>query len=391
MRRSRTIEAGPGARGHGRRAGAIVGSLLAVAGLAVALLAAIAWRSSDLILGPDRPPTLREQRVLATGPGTVRLSRDAESLEPGVWALQWEGGFGRVGPVLAADGASVTREFEALAGTPPAGGWASLRGVSRSADPRTMLGLAYENVTFDGPLGRYPAWFVPGRDSTWAVLVHGRGTDRAECLRTLGVLAPRGLPALLVTYRNDAGAPRTRDGRYRLGLTEWEDLEAAVRYALAHGARGVLVCGYSMGGHVAMQFLRRSSLAPQVRGVVLESPVLDWSATFAWRARTLGAPAIATPLGKLAATARAGLDWNQLDLVTNATRPPAPVLLFHCLGDRFSPESESEAYARALPLDVTLVRVPGGNHVEAWNHDPARYTLDLNRWLDARRIGEATP
>ena len=75
-----------------------------------------------------------------------------------------------------------------------------------------MLGLAFEEVTFDGPLGSYPAWFVPGSDSTWVLYVHGRATDRPECLRTLSVLAARGLPGFLVTYRNDVGAPRSPVG-----------------------------------------------------------------------------------------------------------------------------------------------------------------------------------
>ena len=370
-----------------RRRRALLAVIVAVPSLAAAILAGIAWRYSDMILRLERPPTLREQRLLAAEPGRVRLSRDPESLQPGSWALEWEGGFGRVGPVLAVDTNGVSREFRPVVGEPPVGGWASLRGVSRSADPLSMLGLSYETVTFDGPLGRYPAWFVPGRDSTWVVYVHGRATNRAEGLRTLGVLAARGLPGLLVTYRNDLGAPASPDGYYHLGLTEWEDLEAAVRYALAHGARDLVLSGYSMGGQIVMQFMSRSPLAAQVRGVVLESPVLDWNATLAYRARVLQVPALGTWLGKRAATARAGLDWDQLDRVAHVGRVAAPILLFHCLPDDRSPESVSEAFARALPGQTTLVRVQGGNHVEAWNADPARYSATVNQWFTARGIG----
>jgi uncharacterized protein len=360
----------------------------AAAGLSLAaILVATAWRYSDLILLPDRPPTLREQRVLAAGADRVRLSRDRESLQAGSWALEWEGGFGGVGSVLAADASGVTRVFRPLVGQPPAGGWASLRGVSRSADPLNLLGLSYETVAFHGPLGRYPAWFVPGTDSTWVIYVHGRGTNRAEGLRTLGVLAARGLPGLLATYRNDSGAPTAPDGYYHLGLTEWEDVEAAVRYALDHGARNVVLSGYSMGGQLAMQFMSRSRLAPRVRALVLESPVLDWNATLGQRARVMGVPAFGTWLGKRAATARAGIDWGQLDQVAHAGRVAAPTLIFHGLGDDRSPLSVSEAFAQALPEQVTLVRVRGGNHVEAWNADPARYSAALNQWFAARGIG----
>jgi uncharacterized protein len=363
---------------------------LAVSAAAAAVLGGAAWHYSDMILGPDRPPTLREQRVLAAGPGRVRLTRDRESLQAGSWALEWEGGFGRVGPVLAADAESVVRQFSPVVGEPAVGDWASLRGVSRSADPLSMLGLSFEAVAFDGPLGRYPAWFVPGPDSTWVVYVHGRGANRAEGLRTLGVLAARGLPGLLMTYRNDPGAPVSPDGRYHLGSTEWEDLEAAVRFALAHGARDVVLSGYSMGGQIAMQFMSRSRLATHVRAVVMESPVLDWNATLRYRAGGLGVPAFGTWLGKRAAAARAGLDWGQLDRVAHHEHLTAPVLLFHGVNDDRSHVSVSEAFARALPVQTTLVRVQGGNHVEAWNADPARYSATVNAWFGARGIGRDT-
>lgn len=381
----------PRPRTSSRARRALFGVALAALASAAAILVAMAWRYSDMILMPERPPTLREQRVLAVEPGRVRLSRDRESLQAGTWALEWEGGFGRIGPVLAADDTAVVREFRLVVGEPPAGGWASLRGVSRSADPLSLHGLSYEIATFDGPLGRYPAWFVPGPDSTWVVYVHGRGANRADGLRTLGVLAARGLPGLLITYRNDTGAPASPDGYYHLGLTEWQDLEAAVRYALGHGARDVVLCGFSFGGQIAMQFLARSPLAAHVRAVLLESPVLDWNATLDHRAMILGAPAFGIWLGKRAATARAGLDWDQLDRVTHTGHLAAPILLFHCVKDDRTPEAVSKSFALALPKLITLVRVEGGNHVEAWNADPARYSATVNQWFTARGIGGDAP
>jgi hypothetical protein len=313
------------------------------------------------------------------------LSRDRESLQPGTWALQWEDGFGWVDRVMASDRTSVEREFRPLIGTPPPGGWASLRGVSRSADPRSLLGLPFVTLSVPGPLGDNPAWFVPGHDTTWVIYVHGRAANRAEGLRTLGALCERGMPGLLVSYRNDPGAPRSPDGRSHLGLTEWEDLESAVGYALAHGAREVVIAGYSMGGQIALQFLARSRFAARVRGLVLESPTLDWRAVLAQRARMLHVAGPATWIGEQAATLRAGIDWGQLDRVRHAEGITVPILLFHCVHDRYAPAERSAAFARALPAQVTLVLVAGGNHVDAWNVDPAAYAARLNAWFD--RLG----
>jgi pimeloyl-ACP methyl ester carboxylesterase len=357
--------------------------LLAIALIVVGPL----WHYSELIVGPRTPSSLHEQQVFAAEADRVRLSRDRESLQPGVWALQWEDGFGRIGRVLASNDTSVVREFEPVIGQPPAGGWASLRGISRSANPLTLLGLPYQAIALDGPLGTYPAWFVPASDSTWVIYVHGIGANRAEGLRTLSVLSRRGLPGLMVTYRNDLDAPRSPDGLYHLGLTEWRDVEAAARYALSHGARRLVLASYSMGGHISLQFMRRSPLAARVAGVILEAPVLDWSATLAHRSRALRVPAIATWCAKQIAAMRAGLDWGQLDIADHHDGITAPILLFHGVHDEFVPEAVSEAFARDLPDQVTLVRIEGGNHVEAWNADPAFYAAKLNQWCESRHIG----
>jgi hypothetical protein len=356
--------------------------------LAIALIVAgPLWHYSELIVGPRTPSSFHEQQIFAAAADRVRLSRDRESLQPGVWALQWEDGFGRIGRVLASNDTSVVREFEPVIGQPPAGGWASLRGISRSANPLILLGLPYQAIALDGPLGTYPAWFVPGSDSTWVIYVHGIGANRAEGLRTLSVLSRRGLPGLMVTYRNDLDAPRSPDGLYHLGLTEWLDIEAAARYALSHGARRLVLASYSMGGQISLQFMRRSPLAARVDGVILEAPVLDWSATLAHRSRALRVPAIATWCAKQIAAMRAGLDWGQLDIADHHDGITAPILLFHGVHDEFVPEAVSEAFARDLPDQVTLVRIEGGNHVEAWNADPAFYAAKLNQWCESRHIG----
>ncbi|MGH7742652.1 MAG: alpha/beta hydrolase family protein [Candidatus Eiseniibacteriota bacterium] len=369
---------------------AILGVLAAaLAGLAA--LAIGAWHYSDLVLLPPKPSTLHEQRVLAAGPNWVRLSRDRESLEPGTWALQWETGYGWVDRVLATTDSDVVREYRPTLGELPVGGWASLRGVSKAADPRTLLGLEFSNVTYDGPLGQYPAWLIPGADTTWVIAVHGRAAMRAEALRTVSAIEHRGLPIMVIAYRNDASAPPAPDGYSHLGETEWTDLEAAARYALSHGARRLVLFGYSMGGQMVVQFLLHSTLAPRVAAAVLESPMLDWNAGLALRAHEMGAPAFITPIAQWVATRRGGLDWHRLDLTTSAAAFSTPVLLFHGTKDTYAPVARSEAFAQAHASNVTLVRYTSANHVEAWNVDPASYTATLNYWLTTHGVGGGGP
>ena len=367
-------------------AGIAVATLL----VGLAFVASRIWHYSEMIVGLRQPSTLHEQQVYSAESGRIRLSRDQQSMEPGVWALQWEDGFGRIGRVVASDDSSVVREFKAVQGQPPVGGWASLRGVSRSANPQNLLGLSYETTSFPGPLGTYPAWFVPGSDSTWVIYVHGIGANRAEGLRTLSVLSTRGLPGLLMTYRNDLDSPRSPDGLYHLGLTEWQDVDAAVRFALSRGARAVVLSSYSMGGQITMQFMARSPLAAHVTGVILEAPAMDWTATLAHRSRILGVPPIATWLARQVAGMRARLDWNQLDRITHHEGVTAPILLFHGIHDQMVPVATSEAFARAFPGQVTLIRIEHANHVEAWNADSVFYAATLNRWCAGRGIGSVS-
>jgi uncharacterized protein len=82
----------------------------------------------------------------------------------------------------------------------------------------------------------------------------------------------------LIAYRNDPGAPPSEEGLIHLGATEWRDLESAVRRAIRDGARLFVLLGDSMGGAIVCQFIHESPLAARVSALVLDAPVLDWSA-----------------------------------------------------------------------------------------------------------------
>ena len=52
-----------------------------------------------------------------------------------------------------------------------------------------------------------PAWLIPGRSSTWAIVVHGINSNPQVGLRIAPALHRAGLPQLLITYRDDHEAP----------------------------------------------------------------------------------------------------------------------------------------------------------------------------------------
>jgi uncharacterized protein len=338
-------------------------------------------------------PALQSQ-VLAVGDHSITLARDPASppelTEAGTWGLRWPAGYGRLGAIRALGADRVERAFTRLEGTPPrVGERSAVDGYAWPADPALAAGRPAREVTYPSPLGPAPAWLVGGRRDTWVILVHGYNAARTETLRTLATVTRLGYPALAVSYRNDPGAPRSPDGLRRWGATEWRDLEAATRYAVGHGAGGVVLAGFSMGGAVVTSFLLSSPLAARVRGVVLDAPALDLGAVIDRGAVDRDLPVLGTPVppaltqvAKGIAGLRYHLDWGQLDYVDRAGHLATPMLVFHQTGDPKVPVAISEALAAARPDLVTLERFGGDGHVQSWNVDRPRYERAVRAFLE---------
>lgn len=312
----------------------------------------------------------------------------------GMWGLRWDGGYGQVFEVrqtgLGPDGNAVERRFRLFSGTPPG------QGTKAQMDPRAYpegpwnVNVPYDDVTVKGPLGDYPAWYTDGTRDTWVILVHGNSTARLDNVRILPALVTAGFPTLTISYRNDPGAPEDPSGMLRYGLTEWADLEAAVKYVQAHGAADVVLYGDSMGGGVIAEFLRRSDLAPQVRAVVFDAPMLDFRQTVDDNASRETLPGLPLPLPpSLTATARwmaswrFGVDWPAMDYLSDPSVYDVPFLVFHGEEDTTVPIATSEAFAAARPDLVTLVTCPGANHIECWNVDRVSYEDEVLAFLKA--------
>ncbi len=319
-----------------RRLRRVLAALVMVAALTVAALAAVSWHFSNVATEVSHVVTL-DTVATPAGPGRVRLPREHYEMLPGRYGLIWDGGYGELGPVLADDERTVVRSLTPTAGSLALPLPARIDLYAFDGDPRTARGLDFSEVSVPGELGGLPAWYVPAvrtgigdAGRTWVVFVHGRGGDRREALRYLPVWHVAGLPVLVATHRNDLGAPAAPDGRNHLGESEWRDVEAAVRYALDAGARDVVLAGESQGGALVLQTLDRSELRDRVRGLVLDSPVLDWWDVFVHQGGEMGLPA---PLSRLAGWTlerRIGIDLDRYDWVRRAEelrRPGAAVRL----------------------------------------------------------------
>jgi uncharacterized protein len=387
-------------RGNLPAAGVVAGLVLTGAALAVvAGLGVVTAVMARTIVTPPRKYG-EDIRILdADFPGvdlpatSVTLNRTPDSVLPGEYSLWFSGdtGHARLGPVLSTTSSSVTRrvlgvDFGDLAAARKGrlSGWVHLGPWG--------LGLPYEDVAVPTPLGDAPAWFVPAPlpSTRWVIQVHGRAVRRQEGLRVVPVFRNAGYHSLLISYRNDGDAPADPSGRYGLGDTEWEDLDAAIRYAVERGAESVVLMGWSMGGAIALQTALRSRHADVVAGLVLESPVIDWADVLAFQgaARRLP-PRLARWAMRLMGVRWGGritglgaaIDFPRLDLVARAGELALPILLLHSDDDGYVPITGSRELAALRPDIVTFVPYAHARHTKLWNYDPDRVERSITDWL----------
>ncbi len=341
------------------------------------------------------PPRTRPQdvTVLAVSSNTVTFSATIDSLTPGRYSFWFSNdtGHARVGEISAFTADSVTRELLSVDVGTLRSGIRGRLGAWFYLAPED-LGLDYVEVSIPTELGDAPAWLVPAASSgdRWVVQVHGRAVRRQETLRAVPVFLDAGYTCLIVSYRNDGDAPGTTDNRYALGDAEWRDVEAAMRYALDHGAKQLVLMGWSMGGAIVLQAATRSSMADSVRGLVLDSPVVDWVTALQFQgvANRMPRPvrwAVIELLSRrwagILTGQRTPIDLKRLDLVARAATLSTPILLLHSDDDGYVPATASIALAAARPDIVTFERFSTARHVRLWNYDPERWTAAIANWL----------
>ena len=380
-----------------------VRAALAVLSFALAgvlgVLAAGSVRMARRVVTPAR--RVPDTRILSldTAAQTITLARTPDTELPGRYGLFTSGtaDYIKLGSVLSEDEVSVKRKLLTHVGSdarlaPEAAfsGW--------YYDTPDQLHLPYTPELIGSTVGPCPAWLFPAGDGgTWVIQVHGRGTTRAECLRAVPVFHGLGITTLVVSYRNDGEAPRSRSGAYTLGATEWRDVDAAVGFARRRGARRVIVMGWSMGGAIALQLSLNSAYGDSIAGLILESPVVDWRIVLDYQARAMRVPpamsglaieALKTEWAAPLTRSGGAIPFDRLDIVARAGELRHPILILHSDDDGFVPSDASHDLAVARPDLVELNVFEVARHTKLWNYDQSRWSDSIRSWLVAQDLAE---
>lgn len=369
------------------------GALATAIAAAGAVLTTLVTRS--VVVPPKHPAEDVRIESVDMEAGTITLRATADTLLPGRYSLWFDrnGGHARIGEIISVAQGLVTRSLLevdfgdiALASTGRISGWYHLH-------PREFP-FGYRDVSITTPLGDAPAWLIPSADpasTRWVIQVHGRAVRRAETLRASRVFHESGYTSLLVSYRNDGDAPRSEEGRFRLGETEWEDVEAAVSYAVSAGATSVVLMGWSMGGATVLQAATRSMHKRLIDGIVLDSPVIDWHETLRYRSTQLRIPApvqnaalaaLTHDWGNVATGLQTSVDLDRLDFVARSGDLDTRTLLLHSDDDGYVSSVSSRRLAQLRPDIVTFVPFSIARHTKLWNYDPERWSHAIRTWLE---------
>jgi pimeloyl-ACP methyl ester carboxylesterase len=322
----------------------------------------------------------------------IRLERTPATAAPGKYRIRYgaQDAFSAlVGDIVGLDDQTVTRSLlEAEQGLPDVGDAVLWTGYVYSSPD--AVATPWREVQIQAPSGPRSAYLFesPTPTTRWAIHVHGIHSSRTSALRSVPATLSAGLTSLVVSYRGDVEDSKAPPAT--LGQQEAHDVDAAIQYALDHGAKDVVLVGWSMGATISLILAATSPQRSRIVGLIFIGPALDWRAIIGAAARRSGIPGFLTPLFPAALTVPGLAQAAGLRVPLRAAyfRPSlsgtlAPVLILHSAGDTDAPIEASEDLARAHHSQVTLERFEPVPHGMEWNSDPARFTECARRFLNS--------
>lgn len=383
---------------------AMMGALTTGAALAGGMILSEVIRNR--VVAPTRARTWLDTTVQFTARGTVILPGVHKSWTP-LMGLRTARAMYRLGPVpepVDPDRAmGVEREYTRITGSAEPPGTYGARFYTYQWYTAEEAGLTEVIHSIPTPVGVAPAklWQAPQAkpNDTWVIGVHGRSAVHEELLRMAMITCNRGFPFLAISYRNDqVGGPHT-DGVSHMGITEWEDLDWAMKYASQHGAKRIILLGASQGGSLVASWIANAKAKPDelvsdpdsVIGIILDCPLIRGSGALQAALTDSGFPTGIDKFFTVAASGWMGVRGPKhvvtVDHLPTLQSTNLPILLYVGLKDSMiRPEAALEL---SHSSHVTTLVHDHAEHIEVYNEDEEMYTEIMAAWL--QKLTEPLP
>ena len=329
-------------------------------------------------------------------------------LEDGIYGVLGENGSAVVSSILSLEGDIITREILQINGELKIGervssssllkiengkysilGTNDYEGIDESGKytPKSVSDTDYEYIEYESDLGMFPAYLTSEGETGVVIFVHGfRGAFERDF--TAMLRAPDfenlGYRSMIISYRNDANAPKDPSGLYQYGVTEWIDLDNAIKYVEQNiNPDRIVLWGTSGGGGPVTSWLQNNPDSKRVDGIIFEAPVISFweSVEVNGKARYPFIPELFFPYIKLFTEIRYGVDFDTMDFRDALVMSEVPVLLFHGDDDEWVPVDMSDYIAENRRTNFTYIRMSNVGHVTSWNADPVRYIFEIEKFL----------
>lgn len=367
---------------------------LGLAAGAAAAAAAVGRAAGRKVVMPSAARTLRLHDASEL---EVILPRTEDTLRPGRFGI-WRSPDDHViiGDVLSVTDGLVRRAVVERFGSPLSKGDTVEFRRDLYKDPGEF-GVDFSAVEMKTDLGPAPAWLVEGTAiRPWVLHLHGIRTERRVVLPGVQVATKLGMTSLIPSWRGDSEGPSYPGNASTLGQDESIDVGAAIDYAMRHGAPGVILVGWSLGGTIALR-LAESRRRSDVQGLVLIAPVSDWRSVIRHGARSANLPAwvgdltcwmLGSRLGHRLVGTPAAVEVSELDW-TLGSSVTVPLRVIHNPADLLVPLELSRMLVDAHEGSVLDVFSPAPHAMEA-NTEPGRFEQTIERWLAAPLSYEGT-
>ena len=357
-----------------------------------------------------------EDRVIieSISNNTISLNVEEEKwgvlLEDGIYGVLGENGSAVVSTIISLEGDIITREVLQFSGELEVGervasspllkidngkysilGTSDYEGIDQNGKytPKSVSNTDFEYIEYESDLGMFPAYLTTNGDTGVVIFVHGfRGAFERDF--TAMLRAPDfenlGFRSLIISYRNDANSPKDPSGLYQYGVTEWIDLDNAIRYVEENiNPEKIILWGTSGGGGPITSWLEKNPESNRVDGIILEAGLISFweSVEVNGKARYPFIPELFFPYIKLFTEIRYGIDFDTMDFRDALVESEVPVLFFHGDDDEWVPVEMTDYIAANRRTNFTYIRMANVGHVTSWNADPERYLFEIGKFIES--------